>query len=96
MTQPGIEPQSPGPLADTVQVLFYKSQPTLIFVAFQVNLSLKVPYLNFLFFVKLLFSFEQEQGYKMIPNWLIGLVRRVFANCPEDWRSIPGRVIPKT
>ena len=25
-----------------------------------------------------------------------GLVDRVFANIPEDWRSIPGRVIPKT
>ena len=26
----------------------------------------------------------------------IGLIGRVFANGPEDWGSIPGRVIPKT
>ena len=26
----------------------------------------------------------------------IGLVGRVLANGPEDWGSIPGRVIPKT
>ena len=30
------------------------------------------------------------------PYWLIGLVGRVFANCPGDLGSIPGRVIPKT
>ena len=27
---------------------------------------------------------------------LFGLVGRVFANCPGDLGSIPGRVIPKT
>ena len=26
----------------------------------------------------------------------IGLMSRVFANGPEDWGSIPGRLIPKT
>ena len=26
----------------------------------------------------------------------IGLMSRMFANGPEDWGSIPGRVIPKT
>ena len=30
------------------------------------------------------------------PNWLIGLVGRVFANGPGDLGSIPGHVIPKT
>ena len=29
-------------------------------------------------------------------NQLIGLVGRVFTNCPGNWGSIPGRVIPKT
>ena len=29
-------------------------------------------------------------------NWLIGLVGRVFVNCPGDQGSVPDRVIPKT
>ena len=29
-------------------------------------------------------------------NWFIRQEGRVFANCPGDWRSIPGRVVPKT
>ena len=29
-------------------------------------------------------------------NRAIGLMSRVFANGPEDWGSIPGRVVPKT
>ena len=28
--------------------------------------------------------------------WAIGLLSRVFANCPGDWGSIPDQVIPKT
>ena len=28
--------------------------------------------------------------------WTISLMCRMFANGPEDWGSIPGRVIPKT
>ena len=32
----------------------------------------------------------------MGPNWLIGLVGRVFTNGPGDMGSILGRVIPKT
>ena len=32
----------------------------------------------------------------MVPNRLIGLVGRVFANASGDLGSIPGRVIPKT
>ena len=34
-----------------------------------------------------------------VPSFIyqaIGLIRRVFANGPEDRGSIPGRVIPKT
>ena len=31
-----------------------------------------------------------------IPNQLIGLEGRVFANGPGDQGSVPGRVIPKT
>ena len=34
--------------------------------------------------------------YKYKGHWLIGLVRRMFANSPGDLGSIPGRVIPKT
>ena len=34
--------------------------------------------------------------YVYIYNRLIGLASRVFANCPGDLGSIPGRVIPKT
>ena len=34
--------------------------------------------------------------YKQLLDWLIGLVGRVFANCPGDLGSIPGRIIPKT
>ena len=30
------------------------------------------------------------------PNWLIGLVGRVFVNGLEDLGSITGRIIPKT
>ena len=31
-----------------------------------------------------------------IMYWAIGLMRRVFANSPEDRGSIPGHVMPKT
>ena len=32
----------------------------------------------------------------MCINWAIGQMSRVFTNGPENWGSIPGRVIPKT
>ena len=32
----------------------------------------------------------------LMPNWLIGLVSRVFANSQGDLDSIPSHVIPKT
>ena len=33
---------------------------------------------------------------KQLLKQLIGLGSRVFANCPGDLGSVPGRVIPKT
>ena len=33
---------------------------------------------------------------KTILSYFIVIVDRVFANCPEDLGSIPGRVTPKT
>ena len=43
-------------------------------------------------------SIFKENRFNMIYcyNRVIGLMSRVFANGPEDWRSIPDRVIPKT
>ena len=32
----------------------------------------------------------------IISDQAIGLMSRVFTNGPENWDSIPGRVIPKT
>ena len=36
------------------------------------------------------------QNLHVIKTRFIGLVGRVFTNCPEDLGSIPGHVIPKT
>ena len=49
-------------------------------------------------------SFSWSNGISTFGDYLmqshpcrrIGLMSRVFANGPEDWGSIPGRVIPKT
>ena len=35
----------------------------------------------------------EKENYKYLA---IGIMVRVIANCPGDWDSIPGRVIPKT
>ena len=48
-----------------------------------------------LFYVKASF-FLVFSGNYMVPDWLIGLVGRVFANSPGDQDSIPSQVIPKT
>ena len=39
---------------------------------------------------------QHDMMMMMISGILIGLVGRVFASCPGDQGSIPGRVIPKT
>ena len=41
-------------------------------------------------------SFNRYSFSKIICNWLISLVSRVFANGPGDLGSIPSCVIPKT
>ena len=44
----------------------------------------------------LLLESNTETEKFILFTGLIGMMVRVFANGPEDLRSIPGRVIPKT
>ena len=41
-------------------------------------------------------AFQAFDRRMLTHTHTLGLAGRVFANDPEDWGSIPGRVIPKT
>ena len=49
-----------------------------------------------LFFIYARYIFIRLTFIYLILNRVIGLMSRVFTNCPGDQCSIPGQVVPKT